>query len=108
MSETVDFSNLLLVIAIKCNLRQFCKIGQYYNHYCEKFPEAIKLKCGYDLDYIIKYVSCKNNEQLQLQVSIICHVNNIFRTRCLSPMYCVNLAETNRSIINVCLKNLII
>ena len=24
------------------------------------------------------------NEQLQLQVSIICHVNNIFRTRCLS------------------------
>ena len=23
------------------------------------FPEAIKLKCEYDLDYIIKYVSCK-------------------------------------------------
>ena len=45
----------------------------------------------------------KKNEQLQLQVSIICHVNNIFRTRCLSPMYCVNLAETSpthRSIIN--------
>ena len=59
MSETVDFLNLLLVIAIKCNLRQFRKIGQYYNHYYEKFPEAIKLKCGYDLDYIIKYVSCK-------------------------------------------------
>ena len=59
MSETVDFFSLLLVIAIKCNLRQFCKIDQYYNHYYEKFPEAIKLKCGYDLDYIIKYVSCK-------------------------------------------------
>ena len=59
MSETVDFLNLLLVIAIKCNLRQLRKIGQYYNHYYEKFPEAIKLKCGYDLDYIIKYVSCK-------------------------------------------------
>ena len=24
-----------------------------------KFPEAIKLKCEYDLDYIIKYVSFK-------------------------------------------------
>ena len=59
MSETVDFSNLLLVIAIKCNLRHFRKIGQYYNHYYEKFTEAIKLKCGHDLDYIIKYVSCK-------------------------------------------------
>ena len=50
-------------------------------------------------------------EQLQLQVSIICHVNNIFRTGCLSPMYCVNLAGTSythRSIINVCPKNLII
>ena len=59
MSETGDFLNLLLVIAIKCNLRQFRKItSQYYNHYYEKFPEAIKLKCGYDLDYIIKYVSC--------------------------------------------------
>ena len=59
MSETVDFLNLLWVIAFKCNLRQFRKIGQYYNHYYEKFPEAIKLKCGYDLDYLIKYVSCK-------------------------------------------------
>ena len=63
MSETVDFLNLLLVIAIKCNLRQFLKLGQYYNHYYEKFPGAIKLKCEYDLDYIIKYVSCKKNEQ---------------------------------------------
>ena len=44
---------------MKCNLRQFCKMGPYYNDYYEKFPEAIKLKCGYDLDYIIKYVSCK-------------------------------------------------
>ena len=51
------------------------------------------------------------NEQLQLQVSIICHVNDISRTRCLLPMYCVNLSETSHthlSIINVCLKNLII
>ena len=59
MSETVDFLNLLLVIAYKCNLRLFRKMGQYYTHYYEKFTEAIKLKCGYDLDYIIKYVSCK-------------------------------------------------
>ena len=82
-------------------------MGRYCNDCYEKFPDAIKLKCGYDLDYIIKYVSCKKNEQLQLQVSNICYVNNIFRTRCLSPMYCVNLAETShthRSIINVCLK----
>ena len=49
----------------------------------------------------------KKNEQLQIQVSNICHVNNIIRTCCLSPMYCVNLAETShthRPIINVCLK----
>ena len=72
MSETVNFFNLLLVIAIKCNLIQFCKLGRYYNHYYEKFTEAIKLKCGYDLDYIIKkYVLREKNEQLQLQVSKI-------------------------------------
>ena len=35
------------------------------------------------------------NEPLLLQVSNICHVNNIFRTRCLSPMYCGNLAGTS-------------
>ena len=54
---------------------------------------------------------CVKNELLQLQVSNICHVNNIIRTRCLSPMYGVNLAETlhtHRSIINVCLKHSII
>ena len=42
---------------------------------------------------------------------IFCHVNNIFRTRCLSPMYCVNLVKTShthRFIINVCIKNSII
>ena len=50
------FLNLLLVIAIKCNLTQFRKIGGYCNDYYDKFPETIKLKCGYDLDYIIKYV----------------------------------------------------
>ena len=86
-------------------------MSRYCNDYYEKFPKAIKLKCEYDLDYIIKYVSCKKNQQLQLQVSNICHVNNIFRTRCLSPMYTVNLAETShthRSIINVYLKHSII
>ena len=41
-------------------LRQFRKMGQYYNHYHEKYTEAIKLKCRYDLDHIIKYVLCKN------------------------------------------------
>ena len=53
----------------------------------------------------------KKNHQSQLQVSNICHLNNIFRTCCLSPMYCVNLAETSnthRSIINVYLKHSII
>ena len=43
---------------------------------------SLWLKCEYDLDYIIKYVSCKKNQQLQLQVSNICHVNNIFKTCC--------------------------
>ena len=76
MPETVDFKNLLLVIAIKCNLNQFRKIRRYCNDYYEKFPEAIKLKCGYDLDYIIKYVSCKKNEPVQLQVSNINNNNN--------------------------------
>ena len=45
--------------------------------------------------------------QLQLQVSNICHVNNIFITSSLSPMYWVQLAETSpthRSVINACLK----
>ena len=51
MSETGDFLNLLLVLAIKCNLRQFRIMGRYCNDYYEKFPEAIKLKSGYDLDY---------------------------------------------------------
>ena len=87
-------------------------MGRYCNDYYEKFPEAIKLKCGYDLDYIIMYVSCKKKAvAITSYRSNICHVNNIFRTRCLSPMYCVNLAETShthRSIINVCLKNPII
>ena len=33
-------------------------MGRYCNDCYEKFPEAIKLKCGYDLDYITKYVYC--------------------------------------------------
>ena len=56
MSEIVDFLNLLLVIAIEHNLRQFRNIGRNYNHDCEKFTEAIKLNCDYEFDYIIKYV----------------------------------------------------
>ena len=66
MSETVDFLNLLLVIAIKCNLRQFRKMSRYCNEYYEKFPEAIELKCEYDLDYIIKYVSCKKKSAIAI------------------------------------------
>ena len=55
--------------------------------------------------------SVKKNWQLQLQVSTICHINNMFRTRSLSLMYCVNLAETShthQSTVNACLNNLII
>ena len=59
MSETVDLKKLLLVIVIACNLRQFRKMDRY-NLYYEKFTLAIKLKCGYDFDYIIKYVWFKN------------------------------------------------
>ena len=70
MSEHDDFKKLLLVIAINCNLRQFRKIGQYCNVYDEKFPEAIKLKCGYDLDYIIKYVSCKKGRNCNYKLVI--------------------------------------
>ena len=57
-------------------------MGRYCNHYYEKVTEAIKLKCGYDFDYIIKYVWRGKNWQLQLQVSNICLVNKIIRTRC--------------------------
>ena len=56
--------------------------------------------------------SVKKNWQLQLQVSNICHINNMVRTRCLSLMCFVNLAETlhthQSTIINACLKNSII
>ena len=33
-------------------------MGRYYDHYYGKFTEAIKLKCGNDFDYMIKYVWC--------------------------------------------------
>ena len=72
-------------------------MGRICNDYYEKFSEAIKLKCGYDLDYIIKYVVLKKIWQLQLQVSNICHINNMFRTRSLSLMYSVNLAEISHT-----------
>ena len=52
--------NLLLVIAVECNLGQFRKMSRYCNHYYEKVTEAIKLKCGYAFDYIIKYVWREN------------------------------------------------
>ena len=49
--------------------------------------------------------SVKKIWQLQLQVSNICHINNMFRTRSLSLMYCVNLAEfTHQSTIMRVLK----
>ena len=54
--------------------------------------------------------SVKRNWQSQLQVSNICNINNMFRTRSLSFMYCVNLAETShthQSTVNACLNNLI-
>ena len=41
--------------------------------------------------------SVKKTWQLQLQVSNICHINNMFRTHSLSLMYCVNLAETSHT-----------
>ena len=52
--------------------------------------------------------SVKKKLAIAIQVSNICHINNMFRTRCLSLMYCVNLAETShthQSTINACLKN---
>ena len=55
--------------------------------------------------------SVKKNWQLQLQVSNICHINSMFRTRSLSLMYCVNLAETShthQSTVNASLNNLIL
>ena len=56
--------------------------------------------------------SVKKNWQLQLQVSNICHINNMIRTRCLSLMCCVHLVETSHThqstIINARLKNSII
>ena len=55
--------------------------------------------------------SVKKIWQLQLQVSNICHINNMFRTRSLSLMYCVNLTETSQvhthqSTINACLNKM--
>ena len=64
MSETV--LNLLLVITIKCNIRQFCKMGRYCKDYYDKFPEAIKLKCRNDLNYMIKYVLCKKKSAIAI------------------------------------------
>ena len=61
--------------------------------------------------------SVKKNCQLQLQVSNICHINNMFRTRSLSLMYCVKIAETSHThqttvnaslkVLEKCTKNLI-
>ena len=32
------------------------QINNNYNHYYEKFTEGINLNCGYDFDYIMKYI----------------------------------------------------
>ena len=42
-------------------LKTILQNGQMDNHYYKKFTEATKLKCGCDLDYIIKYVWSKKN-----------------------------------------------
>ena len=34
---------------------------RYCDHYYKIFTKAIKLKYGYDLEYIIKYVWCEKN-----------------------------------------------
>ena len=92
MSETVDFKILPLVIAIKCNLRQFRKMGRYCNDYYEKFPQAIKLKCGYDLDYIIKYVSCQKksncNYKLKLHTLIVLLLMLVLKIRLYENIFC--------------------
>ena len=46
-------------------------MGRYYNHYYGKFTEAIKLKCGYDFDYILKYVLCKKNGNCNYKLVIV-------------------------------------
>ena len=64
-------------------IRQFRKMGRYCNHYYEKVTEAMKLKCGYDFDYIIKYVSReKFFGNCNYKLVIFCFVNNIFITHC--------------------------
>ena len=47
-------------------------MGRYYNHYYEKFIEPIKLKCAYDLDYIINLfcVKRKNNCNYKLVIFV--------------------------------------
>ena len=47
-------------------------MGRYYNHYYGKFTEAIKLKCGYDFDYILrKYVWCEKNSNYNYKLVIV-------------------------------------
>ena len=48
-------------------------MGRYCNDCYEKFPEAIKLKCGYDLDYITKYVYCLTPERPSIEIFIKKH-----------------------------------
>ena len=55
--------------------------------------------------------SVKKNGNCNYKLYNICHINDMFRTRCLSPMYCVNLAETShtyQSTINACLESSIV
>ena len=61
MRQCMSETQFLKFTTGNCNLRQFRKMGRYCNHYYEKVTKAIKLKCGYDFDYIIKYVWTEKN-----------------------------------------------
>ena len=44
-------------------------------HYYEKFPEAVKLKCGYDLDYIIRMLYFTNNDSNVSSINLLEYYN---------------------------------
>ena len=70
-------------------------MGQYYNHYYEKFTEANKLKCGYDLDHIIKYVLCKQDAREAMRV--------VFSV--LTKRICMHKTKFLMNIFKYCFKN---
>ena len=51
-------------------------MGRYCNHYYENVTQAIKLKYGYDFDYIIKFVWCKKNGNCnyKLIIFVLCYL----------------------------------